>query len=311
MKTYNGELFAMDTYITYSVVSDDEGLAKQGLDAIEKAFIEIDEMTNRFSADSQIFAVNAAAGREPVKVDEHLFSMVQTALTWSDKTDGAFNLLIGSVMNLWGFERENPEVPTREAIEKALLHTDYTKIVLDEDASTIFLPEEGMIMDAGGVAKGYATDFAVLKLKELGIENALINAGGNVYTMGKKEDGSVWRVGIQDPRDSQGLSGILQVSDKALVSSGDYQRYFEKDGVRYHHILDPKTGFPARLCTGTTIVMDSATIADILSTTTFVEGPEKGMALMDSLPEVDGAMFIDADGTIYTTESMQKYLSEE
>jgi thiamine biosynthesis lipoprotein len=308
---YDRDFFAMDTYIACQVLSADEERAVKALDAVQAAFVEIDRLTNRFEQDSEITAVNRNAGVAPVKVSEDVFAMVETSLQWSDKSEGAFNILIGDVMDLWGFGTEHPVVPSQEALAAALTRTDYHQIVLDKANSTIYLPQKGMVMDLGGVAKGYATDKAVAALKELGITNALINAGGNVYTMGCRADGTPWKIGVQDPRDPQGIKMLLQGRDTALVSSGDYQRYFEKDGVRYHHILDPASGTPARASAGTTVIMKSATLADILSTTLFVKGPQEGIALAESFQEVDAAMIITGDGKIYGTQNLDQYLTED
>lgn len=305
---YDQDFFAMDTYIACQVLSADEELAVKALDAVQAAFMDIDQLTNRFEQDSEISAVNRNAGVAPVKVSADVFSMVQTSLQWSEITDGAFNILIGDVMDLWGFGTENPAVPAEEDLAAALTRTDYHKIVLDKENSTIYLPEKGMVMDLGGVAKGYATDKAVAALKGMKIENALINAGGNVYALGSRADGTPWKVGVQDPRDPEGIKALLQGTNTAIVSSGDYQRYFEEDGIRYHHIIDPADGYPARASAGTTVIMKSATIADILSTSLFVKGPVKGIKLAEKLNEVDAAMIITADGKIYETKNMNNYL---
>ncbi len=308
--TYSRDLFAMDTYITCQVLTDDRALADSGLDSVEKAFLDIDCKTNRFDSKSEVSAINKNAGITPVKVSKDVFAIVETALKWSDNTDGAFNILIGSVMDLWGFGTDHPKVPAQAELSQALSKTDYHKIVMDADKLTIFLPEKGMVMDLGGVAKGYATDKAVAALKQLGISNAMINAGGNVYAMGNKAEGMPWQVGVQDPRDPKGIAKVLKASDAAMVSSGDYQRYFEVDGIRYHHILDPVTGYPARACAGTTVIMKSATIADILSTATFVKGPVKGIELAESYNEVDAVMILTADGKMFGTANLNGYLIE-
>ncbi len=307
---YDRDFFAMDTYIACQVLSADEELAVKALDAVQAAFVDIDQLTNRFEQDSEISAVNQNAGIASVKVSIDVFAMVQTSLQWSDKTDGAFNILIGNVMDLWGFGMGNPAVPAEEDLAAALTRTDYHKIVLDEVNSTIYLPEKGMVMDLGGVAKGYATDKAVAALKEMGIENALINAGGNVYTLGSRAAGTPWKVGVQDPRDPEGIKAVLQGTNTAIVSSGDYQRYFEADGIRYHHIIDPANGYPARVSAGTTVIMKSATIADILSTSLFVKGPVEGIKLAEELNEMYAAMIITGDGKIYGTKNLNNYLLE-
>ncbi len=308
--TYTRDIFAMDTYINCQILAGNQDIAEEGLDRVEEAFLEIDNLTNRFDPNSELSLVNKNAGLAAVKVSPDLLAMVETALEWSDRTEGAFNILIGSAMNLWGFGSETPRVPTEEQIAEALLTMDYHEIILDTEKASLFLPEKGMVMDLGGVAKGYATDKAVTALKELGIENAIINAGGNVYTLGTRGDGNCWRIGVQDPRDPEAIVAVLEVSDFALVSSGDYQRYFEIEGIRYHHILDPFTAYPSRASAGTTVVMESAAVADILSTALFIKGPGEGITLAESLVEVEAAMIISGDGTIHGTGSMSKYVIE-
>jgi thiamine biosynthesis lipoprotein len=305
---YDRDFFAMDTYIACQVLSADEEQAAKALDAVQAAFMEIDRLTNRFEQDSEIAAVNRNAGMAPVKVSADVFAMVEISLAWSDRSGGAFNILLGEVMDLWGFGTEKPAVPAGEDLAAALTRTDYHKIVLDKENATIYLPEKGMVMDLGGVAKGYATDKAVAALKAMKIENALINAGGNVYALGSRADGTSWKVGVQDPRDPEGIKAVLQARDTAMISSGDYQRYFEKDGVRYHHILDPANGTPARASAGTTVIMKSATIADILSTTFFVKGPTEGLKLAESLEEVEAVMIVNGDGKIYGTKDLHDFI---
>ncbi len=309
--SYKRDFFAMDTYITCQVLTADKALAESGLNRVEEAFMEIDRLTNRFEKESDVYAVNEKAGNGPVKVSEDVYAIIETALEWSDRTDGTFNILIGGVMNLWGFGTEKPTVPLAADVAAALSRTDYHKIVLDAEQSTIFLPERGMVLDFGGVAKGYATDKAVAALRELGIENALINAGGNVYTMGTRADGTPWKVGVQDPRNPKGIAALLKGSDVALVSSGDYQRYFEVNGTRYHHILDPASGQPARASAGITVIMKSATVADILSTALFVKGPTEGISLAEKIPQVEAVMILTKDGGVYGTKSLSGYLAEQ
>jgi thiamine biosynthesis lipoprotein len=296
LQTYSRDFFAMDTYITCKITSQDQALAERGLGAVEKAFVDIDSLTNRFDQQSELQLINQNAGIAPVKVSQDTFTLVKTGVEWYQRTDGAFNILIGSVMDLWGFGTDHPAVPGQDDVKQALSKADCSKIVLDEAKSTVFLPEKGMILDLGGIAKGYATDKAVSTLQELSIKNALINAGGNVYVLGNKADGTPWRVGVQDPRNPEGIKAVLQGRDQALVSSGDYQRYFEVDGVRYHHIIDPQSGFPSRASAGTTVVMESATIADVLSTALFIKGPQKGLEMAADMPGVGAVMMISTDG---------------
>lgn len=306
-ETYSRDIFAMDTYINCQIVSHDQALAEKGLDQVEAVFMEVDLLTDRFDTSSEVSEINRNAGIRPVRVSEDVLAMVQTALAWSDKTEGAFNILIGSAMDLWGFGSDHPAIPSSEQLADALGKSDYRQIVTDASQSTVYLPQAGMVMDLGGIAKGYATDKAVAALRELNIENALINAGGNVYALGTRADGTLWKVGVQDPRNPQGIAAVLEGDDCALVSSGDYERYFEVDGIRYHHILDPQTGYPARASTGTTVIMESSTAADILSTALFIKGPARGIQMADSLPEVKAVMIITEDGRMYTSKGFGDY----
>lgn len=301
----------MDTYINCQVISADEAMAEAALDRVEATFIEIDRLTNRFQAESDIAAVNRNAGTAPVVVKDDVYRIVATALNWSEQTGGAFNILIGAAMDLWGFGSKQPRVPETGELAAILPLTDYHQVQMDDAKSTVFLPRQGMVIDLGGIAKGYATDKAVSVLRELGIRDALINAGGNVYALGNRADGTTWKVGIQDPRNPQGIKAVLQAGDAALVSSGDYQRYFEVAGIRYHHILDPATGSPARASAGTTIIMDSATVADVLSTALFVMGPARGIAFAEQLPQVKAALILTEDGGMFGTSNFGSYLADQ
>jgi len=308
--SYSHDLFVMDTAVNITVYAADEATARQAAEAAAGEFSRINDLTGRFPGKnlpdpqgSDVYRVNQAAGIGPVQVSDDTLTMVSRALHYARISGGAFDLAIGPVMDLWGFGGD-PRVPDEAELAKALLLADWQKIVVDQAAKTIYLPEKGMVMDLGGVAKGYATDKAAEKLRSLGITSALINAGGNVFALGGKPDGSPWRIGIQDPRDSGGVLAILQVKDSAVVSSGDYQRYFERDGVRYHHIIDPASGLPARDLMGTTVIMDNSTDADILSTLLFVLGPEKGLAFQKTQPGVE-AVLVTPDKKITVSSGLE------
>jgi thiamine biosynthesis lipoprotein len=310
---FKDERFLMDTLVQITVICEDEPRGKQALEKAFAAFEQINGLTDRFPKEGQITAssndvlrVNENAGVKPVKVSADTINIIQRSRYFAELTGGAFDISIGPVMDRWGFGKSGQDVPPDEEIKKALALVDYRKIVVDAEKATVLLADPGMSLDFGGVAKGYATDVAVRALREMGIEHALINAGGNVYALGGKPDGSPWRVGVQDPR-GNGIMAVLSVKDTAVVTSGDYQRYFEQGGVRYHHILDPATGKPARDLMQTTIVADSATDADILSTATFVLGPQRGMSLIQGL-EATGTVFVSADKKVSWTENLADQL---
>ncbi len=301
------DIFTMDTMINITAYARD---LTKGREAVEQAageFQRINDLVGRFPGEhlpdtqkSDIIRLNEKAGIAPVTVSDDTLAMVGRAIYCAKLSAGAFDITIGPVMDLWGFGGEQYHVPTEDELNRVLPLTDYRKIIIDKEAKTIFLPEKGMIMDLGGIAKGYATDLAVQKLRAGGIESALVNAGGNVFALGSKPDGSPWQIGIQDPRDSTAVAAILSVTDKAVISSGDYERYFEEKGVRYHHIIDPASGRPARGVMGTTIVTNNSTDGDIFSTLMFVLGPEKGMALQKTWQEMEVVFITDQKEIIYS-----------
>jgi FAD:protein FMN transferase len=277
--------FLMGTLVEISVIEKDEKLATT---AIQKAFREIRRLENLMSIhipDSEVSKINQAAGKDPVPVSKELMAVIQRSLFWSEKTAGAFDITIGPAQELWDFDA--PSLPSKNAIADAIKKIDFRKIQLDEQ--NIFLPEKGMRLNLGAIAKGYAVDKAIDILKGNKIQSALINAGGDLKSIGKRSDQLNWRIGLQHPRNSESLLASFSISGNAVATSGDYQKYFEQDGKRYHHILDPKTGYPAT--TGSmsaTVIAKNVMDADALSTAIFVLGSEKGIALLDSLNDVEG-----------------------
>jgi len=311
------ERFYMDTLIQIKVYSEDAAKGRQALNQAFAAFERVDKAANRFQkADnslpgagdgSDVFKINENAGNKPVPVSDDTLKIIQRANYFAALSDGAFDITIGPVMDLWGFGHDAQQVPADEELSQALTLVDYRKVQVDPEQKTVFLGLPGMGVDLGGVAKGYATDEAVKALKEAGIRHAIINAGGNVYALGTKPDGSPWRIGVQDPRNPQGIIAVLAVSDRAVVSSGDYQRFFEQDGKRYHHILDPATGKPAGRVMQTTVITDSAMDADILSTTLFVLGMQEGLEFVHGLPATE-AIFVGLDKQVHYTEGLSGQL---
>ena len=279
--------------------------------AVDKAFDELTRLHNLLNAydpNSEISKVNSSAGKEPVKVSQETLEVVERALYFARISGGAFDPTVLPLAKLWNIGGENPRVPSEEEIRSALSLVDYRKVLIDEESSTIFLEAAGMGLDLGAIAKGYAVDKVASLLREKGVKSFLVNAGGNVYVGGEKPGGQPWRVAITDPvADPTGTErylGIYTGTDISVVSSGDYQRYFEINGVRYHHIFDPKTGYPAKNLRGTTVIGESSTDCDGLSTTLFVLGSEKGKELLSEFPGV-GAIFVKPDGSIEMTPTLE------
>ncbi|MBQ3107155.1 MAG: FAD:protein FMN transferase [Firmicutes bacterium] len=268
--------FAMDTYISYRVWGTSEEEAKDYGALLEETFTRIAGMTDRFDPDSELSKVNAA-GSEGLAVSAELLEMAELAIDWKVRTNGAFQVLLGSLSDLWNIGGEDPKVPEKTAIAAELQKLSEARLTLR--GSVLSVEPEGIILDLGAVAKGYAADAAAKALCQAGCKRALIDAGGTVITIGTKTGGQLWTIGLQDPKEPQKLAGIIESADKALVTSGDYQRYFEQDGTRYHHIFDPETGYPANRLHAVTVLAESAALGDILSTALFVMGPEEGYRL--------------------------------
>lgn len=310
VQEYQRQSMVMDTLISIQVWASDSASGKSALDAAFAEFIRIDHLCDRFALKklsdpnvSDVYRININAGIKPTVVSDDVLAMLKQSQRMAYLSKGAFDVTVGPLMDCWGFTTKQYRVPADTELKAALSLVDYRQVVVDEQKKTVFLPRKGMEIDLGGVAKGYATDRAAQKLREMGIKSALINAGGNIYALGAKPDGSAWSTGIQDPRNPNQIIAIIKVKNQAVVSSGDYERYFIRDGIRYHHILDPATGKPARQLIATTIVGPSATEADLLSTTLFVTGSQTGTALVGQLANVN-AVFVDEAKNIRTTPGL-------
>lgn len=296
-KLYEIEAFGiMDTDVSIKAYGRN---AESALDEAIWEMKRIDQLFSAFSPDSYVSKINEAAGIAPVEVPPEVFSVIERAVYFSEITGGSFDPTILPVMTLWGFGTAKKSKPSREKLLKTMELVDYRKIELDFEKSTVYLKKAGMGLDLGAIVKGYAVDKMHDVLKARGIESFLINAGGNVYAGGKKPDGTLWRVAVTDPLDPSGYLGVIEAQDISLVSSGDYQRYFEEGGVRYHHIIDPGTGYPASVCVGTTVILPSSKDADALSTSFFVLGPDRSADLAKLFPGI-GVIFVETGGNVAT-----------
>jgi len=277
--------------------------------AVEAAFREIDRLEALFSSykeTSDISLINKAAGRGPVKVDPEVVYVVARALEIAEKSGGAFDPTIGIMKKVWSFsgEKKRP-IPSPAEVAALLELVDYRQIILDRETGTVALGKAGMQLNLGGLAKGYIVGQAVKTLKEGGIKRGIVKAGGDMVVF--DEESRPFNIGLQHPRQADMLIGELAFTNEAVATSGDYERFTIRDGVRYHHILDPTTGFPARGTQAVTLLSADPTLADALSTTVFVLGPAKGMALIESLPNVEG-MIIDETGEIAASSGLKERL---
>lgn len=293
--------FLMDTTVEIRAV----GTKGKAESAIEEAFQEIERvesLLSRYISTSDVSKINLHAG-EWTTVSEETLELIEQALDYSQLSHGSFDFTVGQLVTLWGFGTNQYRVPTAAEIEKAVATVNYEQVEIDWENLSVRIPAESII-DLGGIAKGYAVDRAADVLRANNISSGLINAGGDILAIGVKPDGSSWRVGVQDPRMSTAILTVLPLQDMSIVTSGDYQRFFQEEGVRYHHILNPSTGYPAADLTSVTVVAESATVADALSTAVFILGAELGLALIEELDQVE-VIIVDQSDNVTLSSGLQ------
>ena len=272
--------------------------------AIEEAFVEmarLDKLLSRYDASSEVSRLSQSPSGGEVAVDTA--EVIALGLEVSRKSGGAFDMTLGRLKALWALEEETPTVPTPEALAQALAGIGPRALTLE--GRQLHKESPHLQLDLGGIAKGYAVDRAIAVLKQHGVTSAAVNAGGDMYLLGQRSERD-WRIGLQHPREKGGVLETVQVRDRAVVTSGDYERFFEQDGVRYHHIFDPQNGMPARECQSVTIVTDSVALGDALATAVFVLGPAAGLTLMEQFPQAEG-LVVAADGSRHVSPGWTNY----
>lgn len=294
--------FAMGTFVI-------QRINHKNYNNISRSVIErINQIEARMTINQEggeINRLNASAGKEFVPLSEDTLFVLNKAKEYAQLSGGSFDMTVGPITKAWGIFTDSPKVPTRDEIQRLLNLVDYRDLEVIADQSEARLKDSGQIVDLGAIAKGYAADEAIKIYKDNGVKSAFISLGGNVATLGGKPDGTPWKVGIRNPRGPEGsYIGIVSVKDKAVVSSGDYERYFEEDGVKYHHIMDPRTGYPSDSgLIGTTIISDASIDADALSTAVFVMGLNEGLRFVESLDGVEAVLITD-DKKVYVTTGL-------
>ena len=300
------DIFAMDTYMTVTAYG---AKAQEAVDEAEAEIQRLDELLSTGNEESEIAQLNQ---NKNATLSEDAGYLVERALELNKETDGAFDIAIYPVMEAWGFPTQNYQVPTADTLESLLKLADASQIIYDENSRKISFDREGMKIDLGGIAKGYTSSRIMDIYKENNISSGLVNLGGNVQALGTKPDGSKWRVAVQSPDDTEDYLGILSVEDKAVITSGGYERYFEQDGKTYHHIINPKTGYPAENgLTSVTVVSEDGTLADGLSTSLFIMGKEEAIEFWKAHSEEFDIIMLTDEGKLYVTEGIQDDFSTE
>lgn len=297
----------MGTVVFVTAVGTDESTAKQaakaGLDEIRR----LEELLSTWIPTSELSKVNAAAGEETIQVSPETFEVLEQSLDMARLTNGGFNITVGPAIDLWNIS-EAGYFPSLEEIEAVRSRIDLSQVQLNKSAHTVQLGRPGMVIDVGGIGKGFAADWAAKAMKRAGATAGVVALSGDILTFGRMPDEQRFVFGIQHPRKAQGeILGMIEMENEAVSTAGDYQRYFMKNGIRYHHILDPITLQPARGCQSVTIIAKAGVIADGLDTGIFVMGPEEGMALIESLPDVEGVI-VDREGTIVVSSGLKNRL---
>lgn len=292
-------IFAMDTYMTVTAYG---ARAEEAVDAGISEIQCLDSLLSTGDENSEVAQINSAGSGV---LSEDTQYLLERSLSIWESTGGVFDITIYPLMNEWGFTSGDYKVPSEETIHSLLNLVDAANIEFDQETSTLTFAKEGMKIDFGGIAKGYTSSRLMEIFSNYGIESALVNLGGNVQVLGSKVNGTAWRVGIQDPNDSDSYIGGVSVTDKAVITSGGYERYFEQDGVTYHHIIDPSTGYPADSnVSSVTIVSDDGTLADGLSTSLFIMGVDKAADYWRKNSDLFDAILMTDDGDIYVTEGI-------
>lgn len=298
------ESFQLGTYITLSIYSDEE----VPIEVFDKLFDLIDYyeyMISKTIEGTELNKINENAGIAPVKVQDELFEIVRLGIDFAGYSDGLFDITIGPLVDLWGIGTDFVNIPIDADIKEKMALIDYKKIVLDENDKTVYLPEKNMALDLGAIAKGYIADRVKDLILEEGYQSAIINLGGNVLTVGTKPNSDTWSIGVRDPESDAGTSmGILKLEDNSIVSSGIYERFFIDGDKRYHHLINPKIGYPEQNdILSVSIISELSVDGDALSTTVFLLGIEAGYELIEGLDNID-AVFVLKDHSVYLTSGL-------
>jgi thiamine biosynthesis lipoprotein len=290
----------MGTRCAVELWAEDRAKGEAAISSVFDDMHRIDRLMSTWKEDTEISLVNREAARHPVKISPELFWLLQESVKYSELTHGAFDITYASVGYLYDFRaRVHPD---EKKIKEALPGINWRHMVLDVKKTTVFFQRAGMRIDLGGIAKGYSVDKGIEILQKQGFTRAMVNAGGDTRIIGDRF-GRPWVVGVRDPDHEGKVFLRLPLTDTAFSTSGDYERYFDEDGKRFHHIIDPKTGDSARKCRSVTIISGTATRTDALTKSVFIMGPEEGIAFINTLPDVD-AVAVAPDGKVFYSKGL-------
>jgi len=306
LEAYTQDYILMGVSFSFTAISEEEQKASEAIQEAHDEVVRIEKLISSWDANSQTSAINKNAGISPVKVDLELIDLIERSLKISQITNGYFDISFASVDKIWQFgENKTNELPSESEIEASVSKIGYNNIIIDREKKTVFLKLEGMKIGFGAIGKGYAANRAKAIMLQNGIENGVVNAGGDLINWGKDIDEEPWTIGITDPKDKEEIITWLNVSEMSVVTSGNYEKFVEIDGERYSHIINPKTGMPVKQLSSVTVLSIDAEFADAMATSIFVLGREEGLKLVNHLEGVE-CIIIDEQKEMFTSNNINK-----
>jgi thiamine biosynthesis lipoprotein len=294
----------MGSRFDITVVAEDENRGAKYIDAAVAEITRIEKLISSWDVNSQTSEINRNAGIKAVKVDSELFQLIERAIGISKLTDGAFDISYASMDRIWKFDGSMTEMPSEEKIKQSVAKVGFENIILDKEISTVFLKLEGMKIGFGAIGKGYGADKAKSLLISIGVVSGIINASGDMNTWGKQPNGKDWKVAITNPLDKDKVFALLPITNGAVVTSGNYEKFVKFNDTRYSHIIDPRTGYPSNGIISVTVFAPKAELADALATSVFVMGKEVGLSRINQLPKIE-CIIIDDKGNIFTSDKIE------
>ena len=294
-------LFLMGCDFSITVVASDSVTANSYIDMAAHEMLRIERLISSWDPNSETSKINQNAGIQPVHVSNELFDLIKRSIGLSKLTDGAFDITFASIDKLWKFDGSMNVLPSEDAIKQSIQYIGYENIILDNEKQTVYLKHKHTKIGFGAIGKGYAADKAKQLLISLGVKAGIINASGDMNTWGKQPNGSDWTIAITNPMNKEHAFATLPLNNNAVVTSGDYEKYVEFNGVRYAHIINPKTGYPTKGIISVTVFAPKAELADALATSVFVLGKDIGLNRINQLPNIE-CIIIDTEGNLYKSD---------
>lgn len=306
--SYSKDTILMGSAFAFTAISETKPYAQSAVREGIKEVIRIEKLISSWDSNSQTSAINKNAGITPVKVNGELINLIERCIKISKISNGFFDISFASMDKLWEFKNQKlTQLPSKESIKRSISKIDYRNISIDKENKTVFLKVKGMKIGFGAIGKGYAADRAKMVMMNFKAKSGVVNAGGDLVAWGKQETGKPWSIAIADPEDKKSVLAWLDISEMAVVTSGNYEKYFLYENKKYCHIIDPKTGWPISGIKSVTIISGMAEFSDAIATTTFILGPTDGMELIDHLEGVEAIIVNDLGEVFYSKNIQTKY----